>query len=170
MPVSLSVSPTYSNLFEQPAREYQYDDTHRGEVNSCQTMQVSGIRSEKKKKQICLPLPLSVSFCCKSPPLQSTPQRCRYRACAFSQALPKGYPCLSGPKVLLRSGVPSKFWGMWIVRRDVGDPGFWLVGSLPWPWAAGVGLFSFLDEQERMGRVGAWLIKDREARGGSFNN
>lgn len=58
MPVSLSVSPTYSNLFEQPARGYRYDDTHRGEVNSCQTMQVSGIRSEKKKKQISLALPL----------------------------------------------------------------------------------------------------------------
>lgn len=58
LPVSLSVSPTYSDLFEQPARGYRYDDTHRGEVNSCQTMQVSGIRSEKKKKQISLPLPL----------------------------------------------------------------------------------------------------------------
>lgn len=122
MPVSLSVSPTYSTLFEQPARAYRFDDTHRGGVNSCQTMQVSGIRSEKKKKQIpSAPSSLSFFLLQKSSTAKYSTKMQIPGMWFFRKRFPKDTLVYLDQKVL-RSGVPSKFWGMWIARRDVDDP------------------------------------------------
>lgn len=73
-------------------------------------MQVSGTRSEKNKKQISLPLHLSFLSIAKVLHCKILHKDADTGHVVFRKRFPKGYPCLSEPKVL-RSGVPSKILG-----------------------------------------------------------